>query len=948
MSTQDPSKFQGNQKSTSSKDISPGDPMWTTGDDHSQQSFGWGYDYGDPVDFLKGDTSIGGYNSGNSSSNFGELGFEVATINTGHGEIVEIVILRQGGYNGEVDLLLEIDRDPFGTGIDPNTAIIGSGRTRVVDGFDVCEVDVDVETLNLDDPDLFWDDVNQQLRIKMQPGKRLKRIPVVVAYRTQVNHLKPARVHGKLTYRVDEYKCADMVTLGWPSMKFLTEHANCAPTGLPGTAATVVNNKTLLYTLYSLPVPSKFNEAAGGVAPIDAYTTHLVNRFDKAGRSYKVGHTYTVESQAVIRHSPWLTDATMPSCAGPTNESHKFTQYYITGGSIDYTFSSGATMTVEMDTTVADLTAAVVPVTYVVRDQATGAPLLGSDGLSAGFILDYNVSPDSGTNITDPLPPDSANADPDGANPAQILPQASVPRQGSPGNLGGSLCSCLTALSAANTVKTNYGASAVLNSAGTYKDHTTTVYDSGTNSVVHNHDVVTQALPVGESPSGWETYTLAEIGDTPDVSGGLPELDPGDPTTNPPTPGLSDIRVNDLEDHVFNYEETDPDNNSVGYGGVTNVLFDGVGIPGSFSDPITFKPKFTSPLESTTLHHFPDGGTLTNWPTSTTLSGAGYFWDIGTSNNPARGSSIVDDWIIDDATATDELYNLTNLEITNSDYVENTERLKGFYMTCYDHQNRELYLKLSPNTPEPLFEMTNLTRLSITIDKSDEYSVFKHAIYDPDVAHLSLMMRHLSATGDTYIDNDEIGKPTGRSLMTRLFGPASSVANPGYALSGSAGYTSFGCLSTDEILFLSLVEGFKANDAISLGAGQEFKAPPVFSVSEDPVERNAVAGADITATVEYFNTGSSDMVLSFEDDVQDVTPGGTVISWNYDTSATDATAGTSPNQWTVPPGKKVVAEYTYASAAAGVTRFKHQVQVDYIGFDPGIQIVDIDFTFTVT
>jgi hypothetical protein len=941
MGTQLPDDFQGNQKSTSSKQIAPGDPMWTGNDIHDQQSFGWGYDYHDPIDLLKGDKKLGGYQSGNAATNFGAMAFEAGTMQVEHGHIVNLIIKREGGISGTADLVIELDRDPFGTGVDPNTGILGNGRTRVVDGFDVCEVDLDVETLNINNNDIIFDEFTQTLNVKVRPGVRETRIPMIVAYRTKVNHMEPAKVIAPFTYRVDEYRCHNMVTDAWPPMTFLTEHKDCVPDGTDGVLSTRTSPHTLQYNLLSLQVPTKFTESTGGITPIDAYTTHLVNRFDKTGRSYNIGQTYTAESQAIIRQdASWSGSA----CNAAINEVHNISTYNLTAGFYTVTFPDATVMDILEDTTFGGLTATIDPTGNNIYSTTSGiTPLTNTPLSSADLIIEYAGPTMIGQNITD-LVVDATDANPLGTPAGGQELTATVITDGDPGSMGTTLCSCLSALENASGIVQNYGVSVVVDTSGNFKDYDKTDIDPA-GQLQHTYANKTAALPIGIVGSQWITHPVTQLGDAaPDTTGGVPELNPGDPTASPPVVGQSDIRVNALDDYLYGYADL-----SHGFGDTVDVLFDGEGIPNTFSEPLIFKPKYTSPLASSPLHNFPEGNTVPKWPTSKSLSAAGYFWEINNDTSAGKGHQLTNQWIIDDPGKVDILYDITNLAINPDNYNLNKSRLAGYYMTCDDHLDREVHLKIYPKDAEPNFDMGTVQKIKVEIGKSSRYDVLKHAVLDPDQIDATLMMRHLSATGLTYKDNDEIGKPTGDSLMDRLFSPFAPMS---YDATLSAWYaTGMGCLSTDDIAFLSVVEGYKANDARSRGGKDAFQSPPVFKVDEAlPIERDVTTGVAAVVSVEYSNSGAADMTLTFENSVESVSPPtAAAISFSYNTGLTDAVTVGS-NQWSVPPGKKVVVKYeTTPNGTAGeLITFKHQVQVDYIGFPPGISTEDIDFTLSIT
>ena len=952
MPTQNPNDFQGNQKSTSSKKIAPGDPMWTTGDAHNQQSFGWGYDYHDPVDFLKGDKVQGGYGSGNSASNFGTVEFEDTTLNTQHGNVVDLVINRTGGTAGDIDVIIELDRDPAGTGVDLNTAILGNGRTRVVDGFDVCEVDVDIETLNLNNDDLFFDEVEQELHVKLKAGFKETRIPMVIAYRTCINSMEPARVHGTLTYRVDEYECKAMEDFGWPNMKFLTNHADCMPDGSDGVLTTKTTPHTLQYQVLSLQVPLNFTVASGPAgAPMDAYTTHLVNKFEKSpggvDRSYTVGQTYTLESQAVIRKDPWNDPSSgVSSCAGPTNEVQQTSVYNLTGGQYVVDFPNSASFRFTQSSTFAQLTAAIAPLNEANITDLTGATPADNAPLSATpLMIEWVQSPYGGTNVAD-LMVDLTAGNLDGVPAGGQALQVSTIRDGDPGNLGSTVCECLTSLSAANGFIQNYGASVIVTKSGAFTDHQASTFNSTTNQVEHTYITKTQSLPVGSEPSQWKAHELQTLGDLPDLTDAVPELAPGDPTTTPPTVGASYILVNAMDNHVYGYGDS-----SGVYGDTIDYLFDGPGFPTGFSAPKFFSMTHDQP-DDPSLDNFPNPkGRVPQWTNSKELSGAGYFWQLADKTVANTGPGLVDKWVINsnDTASSDMLYDLRQLEIDPNSYNINKERLKGYYMTCNDHQSKTLYLKIRPKDADANFSMGFATQIKIEIDKTTPYDGVKHARYDLDQTDISLVMKHLSANGSSYMDLDEVGIPTGDSLMKRLFANGSTDFPDFAPIDPTTGLaTNFGPLSTNDIMFISLVEGFKANDAKSAGATNPFRSPPLFRVHEPtPVQRAITSGGLRTFSLTAGNAGDAPMMFSYENNVEDLTGPTSTVNFAYDVVKTTAARVGASNQWILQKGDVVITTYQMTPTSTGVITYTHQLQTDYIGFPPGVETEDIDFIITV-
>lgn len=978
MSTQDPSKFQGNRKSSKSKPVAPGDPLWTSGGDHDNVSYGMGYDHHDPVDFLRGEPLGGGYDSGQSAGNFGTIGFKEVEMTVQHGQQISILLERTGGTSGSADLTLEVDRNPLGSGVDPNTAILGDGNTRVVDGFDVCEVDLDLVTPNVDNPGVFWNDVTQLGNITFPANTRSMRLPINVPYRTQIGKLEPSRVYAPYTYLINEYQCYDAVATGWPPSKWITEHAACAPAGINGMLTSHTDNKSVLIELYAVQTPQKYTQGVGGPAPIEAFS-YLLSRADFTDIKYRVAKTYTAESQAVIQSAPWndpLRTDINQSCVGPRDEIHLTSVYNLTGGLTDpipYDVNIGGT-TVEFS-----LTTTPVSLSAALNDPPLGHEIRTSDGgpiddptlivtpiCSLPVQIVYKGAP--GVNVSDPVITPSISEDP--SAPLNIT----VLQQGDPGTSGSNFCKCLDALSAAAGGPRTYGTSHVVTQSGEYGELLKSTWSESTSSVSHEHHTVSAPIPATMNASGYESFEL-DVGQDPNGVSVLPDLDVSDPTATPPYIGLSDFRWAKAEDHVYDNMNLTPGSEEYEYGGTQEVLFTGRGMTDS-SRPtdLIYNMQYTNPLQVPGVHNFPQGGSVPTFNLSgNPLTGAGYFWQANSEKKSVnQGKSMVSSWVVNDPISPFKLYDITAFDTSADDYNKNRDNLKGYYMTCSDHQTRVIYLKLGTKNPDTPYTLGN-TRLKITVIKDDPYSVVQHASYS-DQADKSLLMYH--ASGKSYADGDIIGKPTGGSLFDRVFTTADMVWDPTWvgepgeftapASTGTVNVTAGtievtgryfpqgpGPLSSDQMMFVSLMEGFKASNAFSETGFNPFKNPPKFTLDfVTPVQESVVGGGQWNKTVKYSNTGDQPLIVSFEAALDQLNPSDQQWSWDVDVAASTGTASAGTTQYTLDKDQHVTVDYKMIPDAASnmgdILTARHQLQVDYIGIDPGIFTYDVDFNIQIT
>jgi hypothetical protein len=348
------------------------------------------------------------------------------------------------------------------------------------------------------------------------------------------------------------------------------------------------------------------------------------------------------------------------------------------------------------------------------------------------------------------------------------------------------------------------------------------------------------------------------------------------------------------------------------------------------------------------------------------LTGAGYFWqDSPTKKSLNYGKELVDKWVVHDPAANTILYNLTAFDVSDEDYNKNKNSLKGYYMTCGDHQPRVVYLKLRPRSPEASFGMGN-TRLKINIRKDSKYSVAKHAEYS-DVASLDMLMYHLS--GKSYADGDMIGDPTGGSIFQRCFTPANMTWDPnwtgpageftapptttGGSVTGRWTVSGPGPLSSDQMMFVSLMEGFKPSDAFADTGFQPFKNPPDFQVDFiNPVNESVATTGVFSKKMRYKNVGDHPLVLTFESVLEDKNPADQDWFWDFDAVDSTGTASAGTSQYTLDGGQHVTVDYTMTPGSTtnqgDLITARHQINVDYLGIDPGIFTYDVDFNIMLT
>ena len=171
--------------------VSPGVPHWKQ-TDHNQVDTGQGYDYHDPVSLQIGGES--GYKTGTAISMYGKVGFRTdqSVINTDHGRIIYLEITRKYGTQGTFDFLISYNSIK-------STGLLGDIRSDTEHGFDICKVDVDLLTLN---PQVSAE--GRKFRIRMLEGHSRMTLKVIAPYRTTVRTMDPVILEKPYTYLVNE------------------------------------------------------------------------------------------------------------------------------------------------------------------------------------------------------------------------------------------------------------------------------------------------------------------------------------------------------------------------------------------------------------------------------------------------------------------------------------------------------------------------------------------------------------------------------------------------------------------------------------------------------------------------------------------------------------------------------------------------------------------------
>jgi len=170
-------------------------------------------------------------------------------------------------------------------------------------------------------------------------------------------------------------------------------------------------------------------------------------------------------------------------------------------------------------------------------------------------------------------------------------------------------------------------------------------------------------------------------------------------------------------------------------------------------------------------------------------------------------------------------------------------------------------------------------------------------------------------------------------------------------VTGAYVVTGAGALSSDELLFVSLYEGYKPSDAYTPTGFTPFNTPPKYhDDAAGLVVGSVAAGGVFVQQVTYSNLGSSPLVLTFQPSLDQVVPNTQVWSYDFDFVASTGTQSVGTSQWTLAKEETVVVEYTVSPTglvSGDSLAARHQIQVDYIGFSPGITVEEVDFNLSV-
>lgn len=342
------------------------------------------------------------------------------------------------------------------------------------------------------------------------------------------------------------------------------------------------------------------------------------------------------------------------------------------------------------------------------------------------------------------------------------------------------------------------------------------------------------------------------------------------------------------------------------------------------------------------------------------LSAHSMAWNIGTSTSEEIGYSLVDRWVAHDNTATKRpgagesgtsniLYNLSALVTDDSNYQLNQNNLRAYYMTCKDHQSKKIYLKFDSSLADPPMEIRNNTCV-FTINKLPPYDVDRHAQYD-SLAFSSRKIKHGEGTSLSYKAgqswNDTL---SGDNLIYRLFSPIvplTQTTTPAFT-----GYSDFGAISADDILFLSFIEGTIPGDPSTIDPDPGAAGPEllVINPSDDDDASGVGVGNTYTTHVTYRNIGDTSMWMDFQY-IGETRPG-TVGSWVLSLSAGGTTATQlNTNTFKIDPDKQVTVQYattlTAAQTAAGTDSYSHTYLLDYGAKDPGVTFPTTTIQITI-
>lgn len=850
-SSQNPYDRKDNSESTSTSNITPGEPLWNKRE-HIQKSFGQGYDWSDPVSFLKGNTTNeGGYESGNAIDRFGTFSLREQRYDYSHGSIVEVIIDRTGGDVGEFEFYMKMDTEPTPGRPDPNTGIIGPFQTSVEHGFYTCKVDLDMYSLNKDVDGISYDFNTNTMYIVFRNKETQKRLRFLVPYRTQVAAMNAIELKHDFTYKIDEYELLDVRNMDpTPEITLIDSSADCQP-GRVVPLTTVVNNKAA-YKVYTLPIPQPFTEAQGANPPeIDTFNNSLFHRLDTKSTKYTVGKTRSVEGAA------WSSgDLAAAIAAG--NET-----------------ASGC-LSSKLSATGADP-----------QDPADYYNLYWScvfnklSGEDKELILYDQIDVMSKPDLWDPE------------------------RE-------------LTPLSA---------------------------FEYGVRRVTGMDDVY------GNRFTGYESHEFT-VGQDPNLEDifKLHENDPNGASDFVPLPAPDD------------YVSTDGDQTTT-YGNVKYTMFTGLGVDPASLPHVTW--YMTNPdashLEST---RFPArlGTTLIQTYSGSALSAFGGAWNVGNSTDSSIGTALINQWVVNDNSGyrntgdgqggtSNVLYTLSGLTTDIDNYQLNQNNLRGYYMTCDDHQSKELYLIFDSSLADPPMEIRN-NRCKFSITKLAPYDVDKHARYD-ELVFPSRKMKHGLGTSRSYkLHQSWTDGLSGDNLMYRLFTPLAPLVTT--TTPAFTGYTDFGAISADDMLFLSFVQGTIPGDPSSIDPEPELVGPELNVIN--PANDDDASGVGINNTystyVTYQNIGDAPMWMDFQ--YLGETKSGDYGSWSLSLSTTDGgTTATqlNNNNFKIDVDQQVTVIYqttiTQPQIDAGEDHFAHTYLLDTGSKPPGVSFPTETINITI-
>lgn len=840
-SSQNPYDRKDNKKSTETSNISPGEPLWSSRD-HIQQSFGQGYDFSDPVSFLKGDTTNeGGYESGNAIDRFGTFSLREQRYSCSHGTVIEVIIDRKGGDVGEFEFYIKMDTEPIVGRPDPNTGVIGVFETSVEHGFYTCKVDLDMYTLNKNVDGISYDFTTNTMYVIFRNKELQKRLRFLVPYRTQVAPLLPIDLQHDFTYKIDEYELLDVRNMDpQPPVSLIEGLTDCQPGRVVPLTTTL--NRKCAYSTLCLPLPQPFTEPQGSdPAEIDVYNNTLFHRLSTSATKYTIGKTRSVEGAVLASGDISTATGSVSGCLSAVralhgDESVPFNLYW----------------------------------------SNVFNPLSGKD--KHLVISDQLLEPD---------PKDIPGY------PNTVTPVSAI--------------------------------------------------EFGYKNVPGFEEVY------GDRFTGYESY-IFNVGDDPSVSENwkLHENDPG---------GFSDFKsLPAPEDRVI--EDGDP---STTYGNVKYTMFTGKAV-----DP-TGVAQVTYYMENEDASHldsldFPTRLGKTEVATfSAALSASANAWNIGSSLNSEIGQTLIDTWVVNDNSGykpgageggtSNILYNLSAIVTDEANYQKNINNLRAYYMTCDDHQSKDIYLIFDSSLADPPMEIRN-NRMQWSISKLQPYDVDRHALYD-DLVYPSRKMKHGLGITRSYRSKQSWSDTlSGDNLMFKLFSPLAPLIQT--RTPAFTGYTDFGAISADDILFLSFQQGVIPGDPGSVdpdpGAdGPELK---VINTGDDDDASGVGIGNDYTTHVVYKNIGDMNMWMDFQ--YLGETRPGAIGSWTLSLSSTNGgtTATRSgTNQFMIKPAEQVTVVYTTTiiqdQIDAGEDSYDHTYLLDYGSKDPGVSFPTTTINITI-